>query len=126
MCGHQLLDHVHFQKNDEIGNRWHFHAYGQDEIQERHRHRFEVNNDYLSLMKKNGLVISGENPELSLVEMIEVDTHPWFVGVQFHPELKSRIVKAHPLFRDFIAAAIEHKIMNEKSEGNRETTIVHD
>ena len=58
-------------------------------------------------MEENGLVISGENLELNLVEMIEVKNHPWFVGVQFHPELKSRIVKVHPLFRDFIAAAID-------------------
>ena len=58
-------------------------------------------------MEDNGLVISGENLELNLVEMIEVKNHPWFVGVQFHPELKSRIVNVHPLFRDFIAASID-------------------
>ena len=58
-------------------------------------------------MEDNGLVISGENLELNLVEMIEIKNHSWFVGVQFHPELKSRIVNVHPLFRDFIAAAID-------------------
>ena len=82
-------------------------AYGKRNINERHRHRFEVNNRYRKKMEDNGLVISGENLELNLVEMIEVKNHPWFVGVQFHPELKSRIVKVHPLFRDFIAAAID-------------------
>jgi len=86
-----------------------FQAYGTIDIDERHRHRFEVNNKYRSLMEKNGLVISGENRELNLVEMIEVKNHPWFVGVQFHPELKSRIVKSHPLFKDFVAAAILKK-----------------
>ena len=58
-------------------------------------------------MEDKGLIISGENLELNLVEMIEIKNHPWFVGVQFHPELKSRIVNVHPLFRDFIAAAID-------------------
>ena len=82
-------------------------AYGKRNINERHRHRFEVNNRYRKKMEDNGLVMSGENLELNLVEMIEVKNHPWFVGVQFHPELKSRIVKVHPLFRDFIAAAID-------------------
>ena len=82
-------------------------AYGKRNINERHRHRFEVNNRYRKKMEDNGLVISGENLELNLVEMIEVKNHPWFVGVQFHPELKSRIVNVHPLFRDFIAAAID-------------------
>ena len=78
-------------------------------IKERHRHRYEVNNKYLQKFKKSGLVISGINKKLNLVEMIEMKNHPWFVGVQFHPELKSRVVKTHPLFRDFIAAAIKNK-----------------
>ena len=86
-----------------------YEAYDQQDIHERHRHRYEVNNKYRSKMEKNGLVISGENPDLDLVEMIEIKDHPWFVGVQFHPELKSRIVEAHPLFRNFIAAAIQQQ-----------------
>ena len=101
-------------------------AYGYKDIHERHRHRFEVNNKYRPQMETNGLIISGENPELDLVEMIEVKDHPWFVGVQFHPELKSRIVKAHPLFSDFIAAAVE----KQKSEetfivSNTKTSLIH-
>ena len=60
-------------------------------------------------MEKNGLLISGENIDLNLVDMIEIKKHPWFLGVQFHPELKSRIVNVHPLFSDFIAAAVKQK-----------------
>jgi len=81
-------------------------AYKKRKINERHRHRYEVNNKYVQLMKDAGLVVSGVNQNLNLVEMIEVKNHPWFIGVQFHPELKSRIGKAHPLFRDFISASI--------------------
>jgi len=80
-------------------------AYGDIVIRERHRHRYEVNNDYLDTLKKNGLVFAGMSPDEKLVEMIEVPGHPWFVGCQFHPELKSRAVRAHPLFRDFVKAA---------------------
>ena len=65
-------------------------------------------NKYINKLVAKGLTISGKNEKLNLVEMIEIKDHPWFVGVQFHPELKSRIVKAHPLFRDFISAAIKY------------------
>ncbi len=85
-----------------------FAAYNQREISERHRHRWEVNNRYLPQLERAGLVISGVNPENKLVEIIELKDHPWFVGVQFHPELKSRALKAHPLFRDFVRAALVH------------------
>lgn len=81
-------------------------AYEQELIYERHRHRYEVNNGYRKPLEHSGLVFSGINSDLDLVEMIEIPDHPWFVGVQFHPELKSRILKAHPLFREFIAAAV--------------------
>jgi len=84
-------------------------AYESRNINERHRHRYEVNNRYRKKMEAKGLIVSGENMELNLIEMIEVNNHPWFVGVQFHPELKSRILKAHPLFSGFIAASIEVK-----------------
>ena len=84
-------------------------AYREGVIHERHRHRYEVNNKYIENFEKLGLIISGKNQKLNLVEMIEMKDHPWFVGVQFHPELKSRVVKTHPLFRDFIAAAISNK-----------------
>lgn len=80
-------------------------AYKRAKISERHRHRFEVNNEYLPPLKKGGLKISGLSPDKELVEMIELEDHPWFIGVQFHPELKSRATKAHPLFRDFVKAA---------------------
>ena len=86
-----------------------FVEYGKKKISERHRHRWEVNNRFLTKLKKNGLIISGYNPELNLVEIIELKDHPWFVGCQFHPELKSRVLKAHPLFRGFIGASVKYK-----------------
>ncbi len=85
-----------------------FIAYKRAKISERHRHRFEVNNKFLPQLTKCGLVISGLSPDKELVEMIELKDHPWFVGVQFHPELKSRATKAHPLFREFVKAASLH------------------
>ncbi|HEB84219.1 MAG TPA: CTP synthase [Bacteroidetes bacterium] len=84
-----------------------FEAYGEELIYERHRHRYEVNNDYRDLLEQNGMVISGVNPDAGLVEMIELKDHPWFVACQFHPELKSRLTHAHPLFYHFVAAALE-------------------
>lgn len=81
--------------------------YQQDEISERHRHRYEVNNLYVDELEQHGMVASGINPETDLVEIIELHEHPWFFGVQFHPELKSRALKPHPLFRDFVKAALE-------------------
>ena len=93
-------------------------------VLERHRHRYEVNNRYRKKMEAKGLIVSGENMELNLVEMIEVNNHPWFVGVQFHPELKSRIVKAHPLFRGFIAASIEVKDESQLEGRNTEIPVV--
>jgi len=85
-----------------------YEAYGKTKIHERHRHRYEVNNKYKKDLVESGLIISGINQELDLIEMVEISKHPWFVGVQFHPELKSRVVKAHPLFRDFISASINY------------------
>lgn len=76
-------------------------------ISERHRHRYEVNNDYRDILKEKGLVIAGINPKKDLVEIIEVKDHPFFVGTQFHPEFKSRPLKPHPLFKEFIKAAIK-------------------
>ncbi len=89
-------------------------AYEVKSINERHRHRFELNNKYRKQLKEAGIIFSGINKKLDLVEIIEIKDHPWFVGVQFHPELKSRVVKAHPLFRDFISASV--KFSNEKSK----------
>jgi len=82
-------------------------AYRREKISERHRHRYEVNNKYREQLIEKGLIISGLSPDNKLVEMIELQNHPWFLGCQFHPELKSRATKAHPLFREFVAAAVE-------------------
>ena len=84
-------------------------AYGVDEISERHRHRYEVNNNFRDILEENGMILSGMSPDEKLVEMIELKDHPWFVGTQFHPELKSRAVTGHPLFISFIKAALEHR-----------------
>ncbi len=86
-----------------------FHIYRTDFIQERHRHRYEVNNDYRDALQKGGLVLCGLSPDQRLVEAIELPQHPFYVGVQFHPEFKSRPNHAHPLFREFIAAALSKK-----------------
>lgn len=84
-------------------------AYSADEISERHRHRYEINNRYRDIFEKNGLVLSGLSPDGELVEIIEIENHPWFVGCQFHPEFKSTPLNPHPLFRDFIKMAMEYK-----------------
>jgi CTP synthase len=85
-------------------------AYGTTEISERHRHRWEVNNAYRDVLAEHGMRLSGQSPDGGLVEMIELPEHPWFVGCQFHPELKSRPTRPHPLFTAFIgAAAARHK-----------------
>ena len=83
-------------------------AYGTSEIWERHRHRYEFNNEYLERFVAGGMRVAGKNPERNLVEIVEIPDHPWFVAVQFHPELKSRPNRPHPLFRDFVGAALEH------------------
>jgi CTP synthase len=85
------------------------HAYGKKNIQERHRHRYEFNNAYRDQLVKAGLRIGGINPERDLVEIVEIPEHPWFVGVQFHPEFQSKPNAAHPLFANFIAAALKYK-----------------
>src|SRR5690554_3446661 len=81
-------------------------AYGKAKIQERHRHRYEFNNKYLQEYEKNGMIAAGLNPDTGLVEIVEIKDHPWFVGTQFHPEYKSTVLNAHPLFVRFIKAAI--------------------
>ena len=83
-------------------------AYGMNEISERHRHRYELNNAYREMLLEHGLQLSGVSPDKRLVEIVEVPKHRWFVGVQFHPELKSRPTRPHPLFRDFVKAAVEY------------------
>ena len=83
--------------------------YKKKTISERHRHRWEVNNKFVKKMESNGLVFSGMNKDLGVVEIVELADHPWFVGCQFHPELKSRVDKAHPLFREFVKASLKEK-----------------
>ena len=87
-------------------------CYGTNEISERHRHRYEFNNDYRDILTENGLVLSGKSPDGRLVETVELSDRPFFVGVQYHPEFKSRPNKAHPLFKGFIEAAL--KMQSEK------------
>ncbi|WP_113635261.1 CTP synthase [Nubsella zeaxanthinifaciens] len=85
-----------------------FAAYGKQHISERHRHRYEFNNKYLAQYEEAGMIASGINPESKLVEIVELKNHPFFVGGQFHPELKSTVANPHPLFIKFVAAAMEH------------------
>jgi CTP synthase len=87
-----------------------FDAYGQPVIYERHRHRYEFNNEFRELLVSNGLVLSGLSPDNQLVEIVELADHPWFVGTQFHPEFKSRPDRPHPLFRSLIGAAVARRV----------------
>src|SRR5688500_10960656 len=86
-----------------------FSAYGENHIQERHRHRYEFNNKYLEQIEQAGLKAVGVNPDTNLIEVVELKDHPWFVGVQYHPELKSTVLNPHPLFVKFVEAALERK-----------------
>ncbi|MDI6799108.1 MAG: CTP synthase [Actinomycetota bacterium] len=95
-----------------------FDAYGENIIHERHRHRYELNNDYREVFLEKGLLLTGLSPDGNLVEMIELPDHPWFIASQFHPEFRSRPTKPHPLFRDFIGAAKE-KSETKKIKGRR-------
>ena len=90
-------------------------AYCEEMISERHRHRYEMNNELLPQLTEQGMVVSGTNPNRGLVEIVELPDHPWFVGVQFHPELKSTVTRPHPLFVGFIGAALEHAQKNGKT-----------
>jgi len=85
-----------------------FKAYGVSDISERHRHRYEFNNQFKEKLEENGLIISGTSPNGELVEIVEINDHPWFVGCQFHPEFKSRPMNPHPLFKDFIKASLKN------------------
>jgi CTP synthase len=80
--------------------------YGSETISERHRHRYEVNINYRDRLEKSGLIFSGLSPDGQLPEIVEREDHPWFIAVQFHPELKSRPFDPHPLFKDFVRAAL--------------------
>jgi CTP synthase len=93
-------------------------AYKKDYITERHRHRYEVNNKFRTELQKYGMIFSGLSPDKELVEIIELANHPWYLGCQFHPELKSRATKAHPLFRDFVKASIKYAEENKVEFNN--------
>ncbi|MBN1306440.1 MAG: gamma-glutamyl-gamma-aminobutyrate hydrolase family protein, partial [Chitinispirillaceae bacterium] len=80
--------------------------YGKEQISERHRHRFEFNNDYRKQFEEAGMTLAGISPDGLLVETVEIPGHPWFIGVQFHPEFKSRPIDPHPLFKGFVGASV--------------------
>jgi len=82
-------------------------VYGEKNIKERHRHRYEYNNDYLEDYKEHGMLPAGINPTSNLVEAVEIPDHKWFIGVQFHPEYRSTVVRPHPLFVSFVKASLE-------------------
>ena len=87
--------------------------YGKSKIMERHRHRYEFNNKYLKQYEKEGMLATGINPDTKLVEIIELRDHPFFIGSQFHPELKSTVVAPHPIFVKFVKAAIDYSRLKE-------------
>jgi CTP synthase len=91
-----------------------YEAYGKEKISERHRHRYEFDIHYKRSMEKQGLIVSGTSPDLRLVEIVEMENHPWFVACQFHPEFKSKPDNCHPLFRDFVAKALCYRKGQEK------------
>ncbi|MBP92544.1 MAG: CTP synthetase [Flavobacteriaceae bacterium] len=90
-------------------------VYKSNSIEERHRHRFEFNNTYKDQIEASGMIATGINPETNLVEIVEVSDHPWFVGVQYHPEYKSTVANPHPLFVAFVKAALKHKNKNKRA-----------
>jgi CTP synthase len=92
-----------------------FDAYGEREIHERHRHRYELNNQFRDALVKKGLRVTGTSPDGNLVEIVEISDHPWFLGCQFHPEFKSKPMKPHPLFAKFIGASLKAKLKKGKS-----------
>ena len=94
-------------------------AYRVDLINERHRHRYEFNNSYRKLFQEQGLIATGISPDGTIVEIMERRDHPWFLAVQFHPEFKSKPTKAHPLFRDFVAAALRQRESQPRIEAER-------
>jgi len=91
-----------------------FKAYKTSIVQERHRHRYELNNIYRDELMNKGLKLSGTSPDGRLVEVVELPNHPWFLATQFHPEFKSRPTNPHPLFKDFMRAALEHRGKQEQ------------
>jgi CTP synthase len=124
LCSHKVIDFIPGQSDDiDKGGTLRLGAYpcilregtkiaacyGTNEISERHRHRYEFNNEYRKAFEKEGLILSGKSPDDRLIETVEVTDHPFYVGVQFHPEFKSRPDRPHPLFKGFVAAALDQK-----------------
>lgn len=97
-------------------------AYKSDEVMERHRHRYEFNNQYREEFQKNGMKITGTSPGGKLVEIVELEEHPWFIASQFHPEFKSKPDKAHPLFREFIKHSLQYQQITNPEAGRREVS----
>jgi len=100
-------------------------VYGKPEVSERHRHRYEVSNRYRETFIEHGMRLSGLSPDSSLVEMIELPSHPWFIGCQFHPELQSRPLRPHPLFAGFVAAAERHRRAQTPARADALETVTH-
>ncbi|HET6363092.1 MAG TPA: CTP synthase [Gemmatimonadota bacterium] len=100
--------------------------YDAEVVSERHRHRYEVNNAYRGVLAEHGMVFSGTSPDERLVEMIELPDHPWFIGCQFHPDVKSRPIRPHPLFRDFVRAAVEHRERRGAEESSRQESTARE
>ncbi len=97
-------------------------AYGETEISERHRHRYEFNREYEALLTGAGLRITGTTPDATYVEIVEIPGHPFFLGCQFHPEFKSKPLEPHPLFSAFVKASYENRL-KARSEAGRETGV---
>ena len=123
-CEHPVISMMESQKNiKEKGgtmrlgswrcvienNSLAYRIYSTNEISERHRHRYELNFDFVSQLSEKGMIFSGKNPDTGLVEIIELSNHPWFFGVQFHPEYQSTVEEPHPVFVSFVKAALNNK-----------------
>jgi CTP synthase len=93
-------------------------------VKERHRHRYEFNNQYRQQFAAHGMAFSGTSPDGKLAEMIELPSHPWFVAVQFHPEFRSKPTQAHPLFRSFVEASLKRREARKKAEAARTRAAV--
>jgi CTP synthase len=99
-----------------------YRTYGVKEISERHRHRYEFNREYEDIMASYGMKFAGNSPDRNFVEIVELPDHPWFLGCQFHPELKSKPFQPHPLFGSFVAAAYRFKAQREHAEAKKKAT----
>ncbi len=99
-------------------------AYGKTDISERHRHRYEFNREYEAVLTGAGLRLTGTTPDATYVEIVEIPTHPFFIGCQFHPEFKSKPLEPHPLFKAFVGASYEHRARRETTDDAK--TLVHE